>query len=524
MSEGTTAVRPLSAEFKQACDSRRGASPGALLAWFGGARGSILQLCPGERPFYAGLGMGVLLTALFGGVSAAFAVGYALREPAGQLWPVAVFWALALVNIDRLLLMITASRSRLWAMIPRLLISALLGFLIAEPLTLRIFQPEINTQIAITQQQTQAAQLAQIQRTYQPKIDAGNSQIAALNDKLTSAQNAVTRYQFLAGCESGETDCSTTHRLGFGPYYYRYKQDAAVAEAHYQAIAPGIRSQIQALKNEVGILNGEEVTAEHNVHAAIAGGAGWAARETALDQLMAQNQGVDMTVWAVRLAFVLIDLAPLIVKFMVVLFGEQLYDKIAAAERDWSRRRAHLLTELARLERNKITRRADAEDEIDEVIVDAYKEERIAAAYGGGARPTGAQPAGARPTGAQPAGSAKPSRERAVRIPALGLTQFAAGSKIHERMAVAMKQPLARLAWVGTGLLAALVVTIMLVQDAAHARVTGNWLALAALTTVVALAAYSRGFRRGPAWAHRAAFGAGLLALVVPAAIIAMNA
>jgi hypothetical protein len=40
---------------------------------------------------------------------------------------------------------------------------------------------------------------------------------------------------------------------------------------------------------------------------------------------------------------------------------------------------------------------------------------------------------------------------------------------------------------------------------------------------VLALAVYSRGFRRGPAWALRAAFGAGLLGLAVPALIIAMN-
>jgi hypothetical protein len=507
MSGSTEKVRLLSDDFHR--DERRGAaSPGALLAWLGGARASILRLCPGEQSFYAGLGAGVLLTGLFGGAAAALAVSYALHEPVRRLWPVALFWALTLVNIDRLLLLVTGSRSRLWAMVPRLFISALLGFLIAEPLTLRIFQPEINAQIAITQQQAQATQLAQVQGTYQPKIDADTSQIAALNNKLTSAQNEVTYYQFLARCEAGETDCSTTHRLGYGPYYYRYEQDAAVAEAHYRAIAPGIHSQIRALEGEISILNGAEVTAEQSVHAAIAGGAGWAARETALDQLMAKNSGMDLTVWLVRLAFVLVDLAPLIVKFIVILFGRQLYDEIAAADKERNRVQAHRLTELARLERNKVTRRADAEDEIDNAIVDAYQEERMAAAYGG-AEPTG--PAGA-------------GRARAARIPALSLAEFAHESRIHERMAVAMARPLARLAWIGAGLLAALVVAVILVQEAAHARVAGTWLVLAALLAVAVLAAYSRGFRRGPAWALRAAFGVGLLGLIVPAAIIAMNA
>jgi hypothetical protein len=170
--------RLLSDQCEQACGGGGAGFPGDALAWLGGARARVLRLCPGERSLYAGLGLGVLLTALFGGMSAAFALSYVLHVPVGVLWPVVVFWALTLANLDRLLLLITASKKQLLAMIPRLAISALLGFLIAEPLTLRIFQPEINAQIAITQQQAQKAQLAAIGRTYQPKIVADENRIA----------------------------------------------------------------------------------------------------------------------------------------------------------------------------------------------------------------------------------------------------------------------------------------------------------------------------------------------------------
>ena len=90
--------------------------------------------------------MGVLLSAAFGGISAVFAVGYVLHDPVSRLWPVAMLWGLTLVNLDRLLLLITPSKGRLLAMVPRLAISAFLGFLIIEPLTLRIFQPEVGAQ------------------------------------------------------------------------------------------------------------------------------------------------------------------------------------------------------------------------------------------------------------------------------------------------------------------------------------------------------------------------------------------
>jgi hypothetical protein len=89
-------------------------------------------------------------------------------------------------------------------------------------------------------------------------------------------------------------------------------------------------------------------------------------------------------------------------------------------------------------------------------------------------------------------------------------------------MAVNMAGPLRRVAWIGIGLLAALGAALLL-ADTAHAAVAGGWLVAAALTAALALAIYSRGFRRGPAWAHRAAFGTALLGLALPVVIVLVN-
>ena len=85
-----------------------------------------------------------------------------------------------------------------------------------------------------------------------------------------------------------------------------------------------------------------------------------------------------------------------------------------------------------------------------------------------------------------------------------------------------MALPLTRMAWIGTGLLSALGASVFLAQ-AAHATVSGGWLVLPTLAAALALAIYSHGFRRGPAWAHRAAFATGLIGLVLPAVIVLMN-
>src|SRR5215470_14802434 len=105
MPDSSEGLGLLSEDAVQASSRGRAGFPDDLFAWLGGARVSILRLCPGERSFYAGLGMGVLLTALFGGVSAAFAASYVLSAqvgrhahevPVNRLWPVVVFWGLTL--------------------------------------------------------------------------------------------------------------------------------------------------------------------------------------------------------------------------------------------------------------------------------------------------------------------------------------------------------------------------------------------------------------------------------------------
>jgi hypothetical protein len=129
--------------------------PALLLAWFDGARGAVLRRCPGERSLSAGLGTGVLLATEFCGASATSAVACVPHDPVSPVWPVAMLWGLTLANFDRLLLLIPASKRHLLTIVPRLVISALLWFLIAQPLTLRIFQPRVSAQVAITQERAQ---------------------------------------------------------------------------------------------------------------------------------------------------------------------------------------------------------------------------------------------------------------------------------------------------------------------------------------------------------------------------------
>ena len=109
-----------------------------------------------------------------------------------------------------------------------------------------------------------------------------------------------------------------------------------------------------------------------------------------------------------------------------------------------------------------------------------------------------------------------------IPIKGYGLGRLVDDMRPHEQMPVAMAPPLRRVAWISVGLLAALGAALFLAHTA-HLAVAGGWLVLLALTAALALAIYSHGFRRGPAWAHRAAFSMALLGLALPVVIVLVN-
>jgi hypothetical protein len=136
-----------------------------------------------------------------------------------------------------------------------------------------------------------------------------------------------------------------------------------------------------------------------------------------------------------------------------------------------------------------------------------------------------AQTGGIHPDGEAGAGGWQPPPGRAATsVPGKGtsLTDLVTTAQPHPRMAVDMARPLRHMAWVGVGFLATLGAALLLAHSV-HATVAGGWLVAAALAAALALAVYSRGFRSGPAWAHRAAFGTGLLGLALPFVIVLVN-
>jgi hypothetical protein len=122
-----------------------------FLWWCAGAHENLLRAFPSEHAKYSGLGGVLLATFVLASVSA----GYAIMTVFNNLLIAicfAIIWGLIIFNFDRFLVSTmrkygVSRRKQIWMAVPRLFLALLIGFTIARPLELKIFEKEVNVKM-----------------------------------------------------------------------------------------------------------------------------------------------------------------------------------------------------------------------------------------------------------------------------------------------------------------------------------------------------------------------------------------
>lgn len=162
---------------------------GTFLTTLAGARQEILVQCPTERLKYQSLGLAILITSGIATISMWFALYSAMGINPFLAFPIGIFWGLVIMGIDRWLVTSIPPRGsrRLGIALPRVLLAILLGTLISTPIVLRVFQSEIDTQIAAIKQQQASAFIAQQQRSpVNQQVSFWSNQVASLEKVINS--------------------------------------------------------------------------------------------------------------------------------------------------------------------------------------------------------------------------------------------------------------------------------------------------------------------------------------------------
>lgn len=126
-----------------------------LFIWSSGADMEVLEQVPMEKNKYYGIGGTIVFTALM----ASFAGGYAFNTAFDNLYLsvfFGLFWGALIFNLDRYIVSSfgvgdgqkTISKQEIIEATPRLLMAIILGLVISTPLELKLFEKEINVEIA----------------------------------------------------------------------------------------------------------------------------------------------------------------------------------------------------------------------------------------------------------------------------------------------------------------------------------------------------------------------------------------
>lgn len=363
------------------------ANLGRKLFWrCSGVTISVLEQpgCETDYNKHAAIGATVLMTGILAGLSG----GYAFHRAFGMYraaLPLAVFWGLLILNLDRFMVMsirkkdVPAGDWPAWvktktlevlASVPRLLLAFLLALVIAKPLELKLFQPEVDLEVLdLKRDMEAAARKISVQATTGQTTDNQGQQVAAdrikfLKDEngtlLTATTDAYREWQRLNELarkelygEKGPAADDLTGDPGPGKQYRNRQAAADAAKAAYDRVAEIDSKQIGQNNSELQRLVSAQAALEAQASEKRFATDGLAIRLAALSQLTSKDKVSpysDFEVYRLQgsvyryanlgiiAIIVLLELAPILSKIFVS-YGP--YDRAVEAAEE----RAKLLQE-----------------------------------------------------------------------------------------------------------------------------------------------------------------------------------
>lgn len=392
----------------------------AGLAWLGGANNDILDTVPTERARYVQMALVLLTTCGIGTLSMMFALDDGVHTPLAVAIAGGILWGLIILNIDRFLVL-SMGHTRDWKRLlmmalPRLALAAVISLVVATPLTLRIFQHDINNQMMLQQTNESAQQSKNEQSTIlarqltkvnaqittwnqvlagnlegvtpsTPQLEADQKSVASLKQQAAGAQTTMDTAYDKWNCEvnGAGTNCAsgTSTIPGDGPRaqndYMLYtqaktsydnlsgqldaaeKQENADSQAANANAKSSLASEQATAHAKLPGLQQQQATLQDEVDEQIqsnadnvSGNNGILAQLQALSSAGAADPVLSVAQWVVTLLFFFIEILPVMVKFLLNLGPLSLYEIAIKNEED---------SKIDEFKTTRVTKRQDIERE-----------------------------------------------------------------------------------------------------------------------------------------------------------------
>jgi len=290
-----------------------------FLWWCSGAYQGLLRECPSEQTKYAGLGGVLLATFVLAALSAGYAIYSVFADP---LWAVAfaVVWGLIIFNFDRFLVSTmrkygVSRRKQLWMASPRIALALLIGFTIARPLEMKIFEKEIDVQIVANRHRKMLVNDSLLRAEDRSVVDAATAERQRLTGRLLGLQDTLHRLQ---QSYLGEADgTGGSGRRGIRQLT-RLKQDA-YASALARA-TPELQQLTQQIDYQDSLIRGANAghqARQKDFEARVTADVGFLERNKALSDLASNESSVFWAESLITLLIILIETGPILSKLIM---------------------------------------------------------------------------------------------------------------------------------------------------------------------------------------------------------------
>ena len=316
-----------------------------FLWWCAGAWQQLLKDCPSEQTKYAGLGGVLLATFVLAALSAGYAIYSVFNSP---VWAVvfAIIWGLIIFNFDRFLVTTmrkygVSRRKQIWMAVPRFVLALLIGFTIARPLELKIFEKEIDVQITQNRHQKVLLNDSLLQAEDHAVLTAATQERARLTARQSSLEDTLRRLQQAYVEEADGTGGSG--RRGIDKLT-RLKQEAY--QAALLRFTPELQQLQQQLHYQDSLIRESDAgrqSSHRRYEAQVESDVGFLERNKALSDLSDHESSVFWANLLISLLIIIIETAPVLSKLIMAtgpydlaLAGVEL-KQMAAAEEDMRR-------------------------------------------------------------------------------------------------------------------------------------------------------------------------------------------
>ncbi|WP_431917430.1 DUF4407 domain-containing protein [Micromonospora wenchangensis] len=348
-----------------------------MLRALAGVDESLLREVWHERARHTALGGVVLGTALIAGFSMLMAINQSLGE--FSVWHLvpALLWAVFVLNLDRLLVTsMVGNARRVGSLVMRLAVALMFGFIIAEPLIMRIFETAIVQHVqdergrqldalrsnlvrcngeerATAERDVVTAECQGYTLAFAVTPASVTRELAGLRTETVALEKTVKRDSdtlsrlraaAVKECVGGGSERDGfTGRRGDGPLCRQRNADAEeFARTHpvaqNAAKLATLRGRLTDLEASLGTAVATfEKSRDEQINRRVAeershqGSIGFLERLDALHNLTGQSSALFIGTWAIRLFFVAIDCLPVVVKFFGGTSGYDELFKVRAA-------------------------------------------------------------------------------------------------------------------------------------------------------------------------------------------------